>query len=274
MLSSLKEVIGIVQEEKRGLAAFNVFGYEDAAAVIRAAEKTRQPVVLMTNKVAVSHMGIPILAKILLTMADSSSVPVCIHLDHATELKSIREAVASGYSSVMIDGSQLSYEDNVEITRAAVAIAGPRGVNVEAEIGSVGYSDADGVKGRFTDPGEARSFVESTRIDALAVAVGTVHRMEEQGVELQYDLLRQIHSKVEVPLVIHGATGVEDRDLRKLVECGACKINMGTALRIEFGSSLRRQFEEDPKVFDRIYMFQKCMESVEIKAIKKICSLK
>ncbi len=270
MLCSLTEAARIAIAGGYGLPAFNVFGYEDAVAVIRAAEITKKPVVLMTNKVAVGHMGIPVLAKMLLALAGEAAVPVCVHLDHATELEKIREAVAWGYSSVMIDGSQLPFDENVKITRAAVALARPYGVSVEAEIGSVGYSDNASAQSRFTDPGEARRFVEQTEVDALAVAVGTVHRMEHQGVDLQFDLLRQISQVVKIPLVIHGSTGVADEDLRKLIDSGACKINMGTALRMVFGQSLRDQLQEDLKLFDRIEMFQKCMKAVEIKAIEKI----
>ncbi len=270
MLCNLKEAARIAIAENSGLPAFNVFGYEDAAAVISAAERMNRPVVLMTNKVAVAHMGIPVLAGMLLEMARRSEVPTCVHLDHATELADIRQAVDSGYTSVMIDGSQLPFDENVAVTRAAVEIARPRGVSVEAEIGSVGYSDNADAKRRFTDPGEAERFAALTGVDALAVAVGTVHRMETQGVDLQFDLLRRICQVVKIPLVIHGSTGVADRDLRRLIECGAVKINMGTTLRMVFGQTLREQIEENPKLFDRVEMYQKCMKAVEGKAIEKI----
>lgn len=270
MRCDLKKAMELAQAMGHGLPAFNVFGYEDAKAVIRAAEANGCPVVLMTNKVSVEHMGIPILAGILLRLADSARVPVCVHLDHSTDLDHIREAVAWGYTSVMLDGSQLPYEENVRITREAVTIARPGQVSVEAEIGSVGYSDNSAAQSRFTDPEEAAAFVKETQVDALAVAVGTVHRMEHQGVDLQFGLLKEIHSRVPVPLVIHGSTGVTDRDLKELVRCGACKINMGTVLRITFGKALREQMEADAHVYDRIALFRHCMDAVEQKAAEKI----
>ena len=270
MLCTLKEAAGLAKQAGHGLAAFNVFGYEDAAAVICAAEKTDRPVVLMTNKLAVEHMGIPILAQMLRYMAERAAVPVCVHLDHATELEKIREAAEWGYTSVMIDGSGLPFDENVAITREAASIAHHRGIRVEGEIGSVGYSDHKEVHGRFTEPDEAEKFAKISGVDALAVAVGTVHRMEEQGVDLQFDRLREIYSRVDVPLVIHGSTGVADADLKKLVQAGACKINMGTVLRMTFGHSMRKQLERDPALFDRIKIFQNCMKDVEKKAIDKI----
>lgn len=270
MLCTLKEAAGLAVRAGHGLAAFNVFGYEDAAAVIHAAEKTERPVVLMTNKVAVEHMGIPILSQMLRYMAEQAAVPVCVHLDHATELEKIRMAVDCGYTSVMIDGSGLPFDENVAITREAAAVAHPHGISVEGEIGSVGYSDNKAVRSRFTEPDEAEKFAEMTGVDALAVAVGTVHRMEEQGVDLQFDRLEEISGRVHVPLVIHGSTGVADSDLKKLVRAGACKINMGTVLRMTFGRSMRKQMEQDPELFDRIKIFQNCMKDVENKAIDKI----
>lgn len=271
MLNNLKEIISLVDKEHRGIAAFNVFGYEDAQAVVTAAEEIGRPVILMANKDAVNHMGVELIGEIMLYVGKHAAVPVDVHLDHATDLDIIQCAVNCGYTSVMFDGSQLPFEENVEKTRRVVDIAHSKGVSVEAEIGAVGYSDP-GIefKARFTEPQEACKFVEETGVDALAVAVGTVHRMEMQKAELQFDRLREIARQVNVPLVIHGSTGVVDEDLVNLVRCGARKINIGTALRMEFGQTLRRQMEEDSKVFDRIKLFGPCMEAVKEKAAQKM----
>ena len=245
MLSTLAYALQMAERGGRGLAAFNVFGYEDAAAVVHAAEKQGRPVALMANKDAVAHMGIPVLACILRHVAQEAEVPVCVHLDHATELGTIQEAIAH--------------------------MAGPAGVSVEAEIGAVGYSDPSLVfKPRYTEPEEAEAFYRAAPVDALAVAVGTVHRMVAQEAALQFQRLKAIHTLVKVPLVIHGATGVPDQDLGKLVRCGAGKINLGTTLRLAFGRELRRQILDNPEEYDRIKLFGPCMEAVEEKAAQKL----
>ncbi len=271
MLYNLKDIIRLVDEENRGIAAFNVFGYEDSQAVIDAAEEIGRPVILMANKDAVNHMGVEMIGEIMRHVGLGSKVPVAVHLDHATDLEIIGRAVACGYTSVMFDGSQLPFEENVEMTKKVARMAHEKDVSVEAEIGAVGYSDpAIKFNARFTEPQEAKRFADLTGVDALAVAIGTVHRMEMQKAELQFERLREIARQVDIPLVIHGSTGVTDEDLTKLVACGARKINIGTALRMEFGQTLRRQFEEDPKAFDRIKLFGPCMEAVKEKAVQKM----
>lgn len=271
MLYNLKDIIRLVDEENRGIAAFNVYGYEDSQAVVEAAEEIGRPVVLMANKDAVNHMGVEMIGKIMGHVGVSAKVPVAVHLDHATEFETIRKAVDCRYTSVMFDGSQLPFEENVKMTKNVVQMAHEKNVSVEAEIGAVGYSDSSiKFNARFTEPQEARKFAELTGVDALAVAIGTVHRMEMQKAEIQFERLREIAKQVDIPLVIHGSTGVTDQDLSKLVAFGARKINIGTALRMEFGQTLRRQFETEPKAFDRVKLFGPCMEAVKKKALEKM----
>lgn len=271
MLDTLKNIIHITEEQGHGTAAFNVFGYEDARAVIAAAESLGRPVILMTNKPALAHIPIDLLGNLLLQMAEKSTVPVGVHLDHADNLDTIKTALELGYSSVMIDASQLPFDENVFLTKKVVEMAHSYGASVESEIGAVGYSDSSSnYHARYTQPAEAEEFARRTEVDALAVAVGTVHRMQLQNAELQFDLLERIHNTVQVPLVLHGSSGIPDTDLRKLVLCGVRKVNLGTTLRMAFGKELRRQIEEDEKIFDRITMFQRCMKSVEEKALEKM----
>ena len=271
MLYNLKDIIRLVDKEDRGIAAFNVFGYEDSQAVIEAAESIGRPVIIMANKDAVNHMGVELIGEIMLHVGAQAKVPVDVHLDHATDMEVIERAIRSGYTSVMFDGSQLPFDENVERTRHVVEMAHAMDISVEAEIGAVGYSDPDiRFNARFTEPQEAKRFAQLTGVDALAVAVGTMHRMEMQKAELQFDRLQEIAKQVDIPLVIHGSTGVADEDLAKLVRFGARKINIGTALRMEFGQTLRRQFADDPKEFDRIKLFGPCMEAVKDKAVQKM----
>jgi fructose-bisphosphate aldolase class II len=271
MLATLQQVLSIATQRGHGLGACNVFGYEDASAVIAAAEEVGSPVVLMTNTVAIQHMDLEILGPLLLNLADRAQTQVCVHLDHGTELSVIQKALDVGYSSVMFDGSQLSMEENVSLTQEVAALAHRVGSSVEAEIGAVGYSDPSiAVTARYTTVEEARQFCSQVSIDALAVAVGNVHRMEDQRAELQFDLLRGISDAVDVPIVIHGASGIPDADLPKLIACGACKINIGTALRMAFGETLREQYIRNPREYDRIKFYPACMDAVRTKTKEKL----
>ena len=269
MLVNLNQIFN--EYPDKCIAAFNVFGYEDSVAVIRAAERLKVPVVLMANKVAVSHMPIPVLASFMTKMAQMSHVPVCVHLDHSENVEDIICAIESGFTSVMFDGSQLPFEKNARLTRSVVEIAHPSNVSVEAEIGSVGYTDpsifAENV---YTEPKEALQFYEETHADAIAVSVGTIHRQTIQNAQIQYDRLDNIRNTVDVPLVIHGSSSVKDNDLTLLAHHGVKKINLGTCLRLVFGNTLRKVINEDPNIFDRIEMFKKCIPAVEEEAANKI----
>lgn len=270
MLANLREVLNQVKNKNRAVAGFNVFGYEDASAVIKAAEALNAPVILMTNKVAAAHMPIEYYGVLFLAMAKDAKVPVCIHLDHATDIELIKRAIDSGFTSVMYDGSQLPLEENIKNTKEVIALAHAKNVSVEAEIGAVGYSGVEGYKEAYTEPEEAKYFADATGVDALAVAVGTLHRMQKQEANLQFHRLEAIQSLTDVPLVIHGSTGIKDEDLKKLITYNVGKVNIGTALRMAFGNTLREEMEKNPKEFDRIALFKKPMEKVEEEAKNKI----
>lgn len=272
MLAHMKELLKEAEKTNSTVAGFNVFGYEDAIAVVRAAEKLNKPVLLMVNRPAIQHMPLPIIGSILRKVARASSVPVGVHLDHAKEMAAIAQALESGFTSVMFDGSDLPFAENVQLTKQVAKMAAFFGAGVEAEIGMVGYSD-NGLASEITDPDEAKRFAEQTNVDALAISVGTVHRLTTQKAKLNLPLLQQIHQSVATPLVIHGASGLPDVSLKLLRENGVRKVNFGTSLRLVFGKTLRKQFEDNPAVFDRIQLFEQCMVAVQSKAadtIKKI----
>ncbi|WZL72090.1 class II fructose-bisphosphate aldolase [Clostridiaceae bacterium 35-E11] len=271
MLVNLKEILAGVAKQDFAIPGFNVFGYEDAIAVVRAAEALNAPLILMTNKVAVKHMPVEYLGKLLHAVAKDAKVPVCVHLDHATGYELVAKAIMSGYTSVMYDGSQLPLNENIKNTKEIVKLAHACGISVEAEIGAVGYSDPSlNMKAMYTEPEEAEVFAKETKVDALAVAIGTLHRMETQNAVIQYDRLEAIEKLTDVPLVIHGSTGIKDEDLRKLATYNVGKVNIGTALRMVFGETLRKEMNEHPKEFDRIAFFQKPMDQVQKEAEKKM----
>jgi len=272
MLVTLKDILNEAVGERYAVAGFNVFGFEDAVMVAEAAEELNCPVILMTNRDAVQHMPIDTMGKILIDIANSVSVPVCVHLDHGKSMEEIVAAIKAGYSSVMFDGSQLPIEENITITRKLAEIAHQFDVTIEGEIGSVGYNEPNNkVDSIYTTPEEAKRFVDETGIDAVAVAVGTFHRMQAQGAEIQYDRLKEIENMIRTPIVIHGSTGVLDHDLEKLAtEHRVAKVNIGTALRMAFGNTLRDEYNSNPQEFDRIKMFQKPMKELKKVATDKM----
>lgn len=271
MLVNLNEVLEYGEKHHCAIAGFNVFGYEDAAAVVKAAEAENSPVILMANRDAVAHMPVTILGGILTKIAQRAKVPVCVHLDHSLSIEKIKEGIDAGFTSVMLDASQKPYEENAQMTKEVVAIAHPLGISVESEIGSVGYSDPSlDVQTLYTDPQEAEMFAKETGVDALAISIGNLHRMTTQTIHLQFDRLAEIKERVRVPLVLHGSSGIPDDELVKAIKGGIRKVNIGTALRMEFGNSLRKQMKEDKEIFDRIKLFKGCMEAVQKKAQEKI----
>ncbi len=274
MLVNMKKIVEDAAKAEYAVPGFNVFGYEDAAAIVAAAEELNCPVILMTNRDAVAHMPFDILGGILRGIAADAKVPVCVHLDHGKTFEEAVKAIKAGYTSVMYDGSQLPLEENIKNTKEIVRMAHAVGVTVEAEIGSVGYSDPTiQAKTIYTEPEEAKKFAEETGVDALAVAIGTLHRMETQAAKIQYDRLEKIQELTNVPIVIHGSTGITDDDLQKLVKYRVAKINIGTALRMVFGYKLRETIEANPKEFDRIKFFKEPMEAVKKAAKEKMLLL-
>ena len=271
MLTNLNKVLEYGDTHNCAIAGFNVFGYEDAKAVVQAAESLDMPVILMANKVAVAHMPVKILGGILTEVAKDAKVPVCVHLDHSDSLENIQKGIDAGFTSVMLDASQKPYEENARMTKEVVEAAHEAGVSVESEIGSVGYSDsAAGVQTQYTEPEMAQRFAKETGVDALAISIGNVHRMTTQTVHLQFDRLAKIKELVDVPLVLHGSSGIPNDEIVRAVRSGIRKVNIGTALRMVFGHTLREEMEKNPEEFDRIKLFGKCMENVQAKAEEKM----
>lgn len=254
-----------IQRSRQALAGFNVFGYEDARAVIDAAELAHAPVMIMVNRDMVRHMPIPIIGPMLRRLAEEAAVPVCLHLDHSSEPAVIRQAVDWGFSSVMFDGSHLSFPENCERTREVADMAHRSGVSVEGEIGVVPYPDIPerGVAVP-TDPEEAEAFVRATEVDALAVSVGTVHRASgpsESATRIDFELVARLSHTVSTPMVIHGTTGISEGEIQRLVAAGICKFNVGTALRNAFAQTLRDMVDERVQLADRVALYERTMMS-------------
>lgn len=234
-----------------GLGAFNVILLEHAEAIAEAAERAGQPVVLQISQNAVRYHGrlAPIAAGTL-AAARAARVPVVVHLDHATSVDLIKEAVDLGLSSVMYDGSHLDDEENRATTARVVEHCHRAGVSVEAELGEVGGKDGVHAPGARTDPHDAARFVADTGVDLLAVAVGSSHAMTERSAELDNALITALAGAVPVPLVLHGSSGVGDEGLRAAISAGMTKINVSTHLNVQFTARVRRILQDDPRVVD------------------------
>ncbi len=237
--------------EPGGVGAFNVIALEHAEAIAAAAEAAKRPAILQISENTVRyHGGLRPLARACLQIAEDSTAPLAVHLDHATSHELIRAAVEVGVRSVMYDGSRLEYHENVRSTADIARWCREREVFTEAELGEVGGKDGAHAPGVRTDPDEAVEFVAATGVDALAVAVGSAHAMHTRDAILDNDLIARLAAKVPVPLVLHGSSGVPDTGLRSAVRAGMRKINIATRLNMVLAQSVRAELAADPTVSD------------------------
>lgn len=231
----------VLVKARRGgycVGAFNVYNLETVDAVLAAAEELHSPVIIAFGERYLKNFPIRAVAAIVKTLAQDSSVPVVLHLDHAQKLESIEQAIAAGFTSVMIDGSKFPLSENISITKQAVALARPRNVSVEAELGRItrtGIAAAD----LFTDPGEALQFMAETGVDALAVSVGTVHGLYKGKPTLDLERLARIAMDVHAPLVLHGGSGLPDDLIRSAIRLGVAKLNINTEVSIRGVNAVR-----------------------------------
>lgn len=234
MLVTLKEILDGAEQRGCAIGAFNAPNLTSARAVIAAAEALSQPVILMHAQVH-EDMGICRLEEmgpILLGFADRACVPVCVHLDHGSSFEYLRRAIDMGFSSVMYDGSALPFEENVRNTKRVIEWAHAAGCSVEAEIGSMSVSEngESAAEDVYTVPADAERFVNLTSVDALACAFGTVHGFYRTAPQLDFDRLSEIHTRIGIPVVMHGGSGVNHDDYRKVIRCGVRKVNYYTYL--------------------------------------------
>jgi fructose-bisphosphate aldolase class II len=271
MISNLKDILIPAQDEGYAVACFNVFGYEDARAVVEAAEARNASVILSINLDMRQFMTMEQIIGMLRPMAEKAKVPVCLHLDHTYEMDIVKQAVDSGFTSVMFDGSQLSISENIASIRDIVSYAHPKGVSVEAEVGSVPYATGrDHIKSAITEVSEALAMEEQGQPDALAISIGNVHRLESGSVAIDLDRFNKLEKALSLPLVIHGTSGLEDKDIQMLALRQVAKFNVGTILRKSFGNSLRTTLESDPDLFDRITIMQKVIPDLRATATQVI----
>ena len=245
----------MLQDARQGgyaVGAFNVENMEMVKAVIQAAGEMESPVILQTTPSTIRYGGAAVYASIVSAEAARTPVPVCLHLDHGSSYELAEECLEAGYRSVMIDGSGLPFEQNIELAAKVTAKAREYSVPVEAELGKVGgkEDDHEAESDGNTDPAEAEQYVRETGIDSLAVAIGTAHGFYKGTPVLDKDRLTEIRSRVEIPLVLHGASGLSDAEVEACVERGICKVNFATELRVAYTEAVKELLAEKPEVFD------------------------
>jgi fructose-bisphosphate aldolase class II len=251
MLIPLREALELAQRSGCAVGAFNAVSLEQIEAVVAGAEHAGTLVVLQISENAVrSHGALLPIGAAALAVARSSSVSVVVHLDHASDLDLVDQAIELGFTSVMFDGSRLPHDANVAATRTVVRQARLRGVSVEAELGEIGGKDGVHSPTARTAPDDARRFVDATEVDALAVAIGSSHAMTVRDAVLDLDLLAALRAAVDVPLVLHGSSGVADEEIARAVHAGITKVNIATHVSGVFTETARRVLQDHIDLVD------------------------
>lgn len=252
-LVTTKQMLLDAQKGNYAVGAFNVENMEMVMAVMEAAEELKSPVIMQTTPSTVKYAGLDFFLANVKAAAERASVPVAMHLDHGSSFELAMQAYRTGYTSIMIDGSHGSFEENIAVSKAVADACTPSGIPVEAELGKVGGKEDDldgGDDNPYTDPDQAVEFVKRTDITSLAVAIGTAHGVYKGEPKLDLDRLSEIREVVDIPLVLHGTSGVPDETVTECVNRGICKVNYATDLRIAFTKGVSEVFSENPDVID------------------------
>ncbi|GEN86311.1 MULTISPECIES: class II aldolase [Oceanobacillus] len=254
--------------------AMNTTNLEMTIAIVEAAEETGFPVIVQIAPTNVKLSGYDYIAEIVKKAAEKVSVPVTLHLDHGMSFEDVKKAVDAGFASVMIDASTLDYEENIKLTKEVVEYCHQRGVFVEAELGELSGKEDDHVAedAAQTDASLCKDFVNRTGIDLLAVSIGNIHGIDHAP-DLNFDLLQEINEKVDVPLVIHGGSGIPDEALAKLKDYGVRKVNLASDLRKAFITAVGKRYEKNPNEYNLISVLLEAQTAVKETAITKFEAL-
>ena len=269
-LVTLEQVLQPAMKDNYAVAGLVTLGWEDMRAFVTAADAEGCPVILQAGPSCRAHTPLPVLGKMFQYLANSVSVPVVAHLDHGYTLDECREAIDNGFTSVMFDGSRNSLAKNIDETAMIAEMAHIAGVSCEGEIGFVGYSQ--GEKSAGTDPQEAAKFACETGVDAMAISVGNVHLQQDKEGGLDTGRIKEIETLTNVPLVIHGGSGVPVAQRTQLAtQSNVCKFNIGTELRMAFGEAMRNAVNCDSSRFDRVTILKETHEPM-VMATRRVLS--
>lgn len=270
-LVTSKKILIDAKEKGYAVPAFNVENMEMAMAVIKAANELKSPVIIQTTSSTLKYAKSKVYQSILKTLAENVDIPIVMHLDHGESYALAAQAIRDGYTSVMIDGSHYSFEDNIALTRKVVELGNACGIPIEGELGKVGgkEDELDGGTGdKNTDPQEAAEFVKKTGIDSLAIAIGTAHGIYKGTPKIDVDRIKQIRKLVDIPLVLHGTTGVDGEIVQQCIKAGMCKVNYATELRIAYSNGVKESLKSNPDIYDPKMYGRTAMEEVE-KVVRK-----
>ena len=273
MLTTTKEMLLAAQSGGYAVAAFNAENIEMIVAVLAAAEELRAPVILQATPLMMKFASAALYVAMARAAMENIAVPVALHLDHGDSYDVAVRALRAGYTSLMLDGSRLPYEENIALTRRVAELAAPCGIPVEAELGAVGGTE-DGLSGAAsgTDPAQAADFLARTGADFLAVGIGTAHGVYRAQPKLDLERLEAIRTRVNVPLVLHGASGLTEADLRACIRRGICKVNFATELRMAYSGGIKALLAEKPETFDPKALGKAAMARVKEAAAQSIRS--
>ena len=272
MKTDLKHELSLAQMNGYAVPAFNFDNLIMLKAIIAAAESAQSPVILMVSEKSIRYLGKEYALNIAKTARQLATVPVVVHLDHATDLALAQYFIENGADSIMLDYSNKPLADNIAGTQKITKIAHAYNVMVEGEIGHVGGKEGEleSQKSNFTSPQEAQIFVDETKVDALAIAVGSSHGFYKGKIELQYALIEKIRNSVSTPLVLHGSSGIPDKDLIAAIKGGITKINIGTEIKTANAKALRAWFKDNPTGYDARKFGACAMQAMEKVVLEKI----
>jgi len=275
MLMNMKELLSVANEHYFAVPAFNIGTGQILKAVVECCEEKRAPVIFAIHPLELNFQGDSFLASCR-EAANAASVPVCIHMDHSSRLDQIFHAIQTGFTSVMIDASHMNLEDNIAISKEVVAIAHPLGISVEGELGTIGTTAYDFEGGTdeilYTNPDEAVRYVEETGVDCLAIAIGTAHGIYPKDFkpELKLDLLSEIKSKIDIPIVLHGGSANPDSEIAESVKRGVNKINISSDIKDAFYQRLRKTLAEDLHIREPFELYLDAIEAMKEVIFHKI----
>lgn len=253
-LVTVKELLRHAEEGGYAVGAFNCNNMEIIQAIVAAAEEERSPVIVQASQGAIKYAGLAYITALTRLAAEEATIPVALHLDHGTSFEQVVQCIRYGFTSVMIDGSKLELQENIALTNKVLEMARAVGVSVEAELGKIGGTEdditVDEWEAALTDPEEARIFVEATGVDALAIAIGTAHGQYKGTPRLDFDRLKKVRELVDVPIVLHGSSGVPDDAILRAVELGVRKINIDTNIREAFVKGVKETLARNPQEID------------------------
>ena len=248
MLVNLNELLADAKLHKYAVGAFSCYNYETIKGAMEASQELKKPIIIALGENYIPNMDLEEVVSLVTEMNKKSNIKVAIHLDHCKSMEHIKKAINAGFTSVMYDGSHLSFEENIRFTKEVVQLAHPRNISVEAELGSLAlgaYSNEEEAKEIYTEPEEAKKFVEETKVDALAVSIGTVHGIYQGEPNINIDILEEINKLVNIPLVLHGGSGTPEKTIRECIARGITKINVNTEISFYVMNKIKNALIEE-----------------------------